>query len=441
MKNKLKFLSLLVFTFQIVLLAQFAGGSGTEEDPWQIRTPENLDSIRYFTGPEHADKYFFQTALIDLGVSPWNEGKGWIPIGNDSLEFMGNYKVEISGYTHHDYDYYYEIGNMLINDSLLNNVGLFGVTKNATIKNVQLILGEIIGNNTCGSLIGSSTNSIIYNCTVASCEVTGYENNIGGLIGTSTEDSISVSCTEGWWGMISGTINGIDCIGGLIGNCRSTISNCYSHSPVEGNSSVGGFVGTVSNANILNCYSVGEVTGTNLYGGFIGSGDSTIVTHSYWDIESSGQNESAYGEGRPSIEMNNWVISDSTYVDWDFVNIWNRSYGNHSSVIPRFYRNIYVGIDEHETIIPQSTVLDQNYPNPFNPSTSISYIIPNGYYDNVKLQIFNTKGELVETLVNKKQNSGKYSVEFNASDLNSGMYFYSLKTLNSSTTKKMILLK
>ncbi len=433
---------LIIISIQLIVFSQFADGTGTVEDPWLIRTASNLDSIRYFLGADHADKYFLQAENIDLGVAPWNDDSGWIPIGNESLPFMGHYEVS-KAYEGYKYVYYYEIQNILIRDSLLNNAGLFGVTNNSKIKNVQLTLGEITGNNSCGSLIGSSMNTTIYNCTAASCEVIGYGNNIGGLIGTSTGDSITVCCSDLYYDFSwyePAEVNGIDYVGGLIGYCKSTISNCYSHSPVGGNSSVGGFVGSVSNANILNSYSVGEVNGIDYVGGFVGSGDSTSVIHSYWGIEASGQSESTYGEGRPGEEMWNWIISDSTYVDWDFDNIWNRSYVTHGPAIPRFYRNLYVGIDVHSTF-PNTTVLEQNYPNPFNPITKISYTLPNGFLDNVKLQIFNTKGELVKSLINEKQNSGLYSVDFNASGLNSGMYFYSLKTANSATTKKMILLK
>ena len=437
MLSKLKILLFILF-LQLIVFSQFAGGSGTEEDPWLIRIPENLDSIRYFLGSEHADKYFKQISSIDLGVAPWNEGKGWIPIGSDSLEFMGHYEVEIY-YDWNGYDYYYEIWNMSINDSLLDNAGLFGIIRNATIKNVQLVYGIILGKSSCGSLIGSSMSSTIYNCTAASCEVIGYENNIGGLIGTSIADSIAVSCSDLYY-YEPAKVNGLDYVGGLIGSCSSTISNCYSNSPVGGNNSIGGFVGSVNNANILNCYSEGQVTGIDLLGGFIGSGDSTLVIHSYWDIESSGLNESIYGEGRPSIEMHNWIISDSTYVDWDFINIWNRSYDNHGSSIPRFYRNIYVGIEEKPTL-PKSILLEQNYPNPFNPTTKLTYTLPNGFYDNVKLQIFNTKGELVKKLVNKKQSAGIHTVNFNASNFNSGMYFYTLEANGISITKKMVLTK
>jgi len=83
--------------------------------------------------------------------------------------------------------------------------------------------------------------------------------------------------------------------------------------------------------------------------------------------------------------------------------------------------------------------LIQNYPNPFNPTTQIDYSLNNPV--NVSLKVFNILGEEVAELVNEKQTSGSYSVFFDASELSSGIYFYTLKAANFVETKKMILIK
>lgn len=83
--------------------------------------------------------------------------------------------------------------------------------------------------------------------------------------------------------------------------------------------------------------------------------------------------------------------------------------------------------------------LEQNYPNPFNPSTLINFTLPASGF--VKLKVFNSIGKEVETLVNGNLSSGSYSVNFNASNLSGGVYFYKLETANFSETKKMILVK
>ena len=83
--------------------------------------------------------------------------------------------------------------------------------------------------------------------------------------------------------------------------------------------------------------------------------------------------------------------------------------------------------------------LTQNYPNPFNPSTKIAYSVP--VSGNVSMVIYDNLGEEVATLVNENKAAGTYNVEFDASSLPSGIYFYSLTSGNFTETKKMILLK
>jgi len=83
--------------------------------------------------------------------------------------------------------------------------------------------------------------------------------------------------------------------------------------------------------------------------------------------------------------------------------------------------------------------LGQNYPNPFNPSTTIKYSVPE--LSKVKITLYNLLGEEVATLVNEEKTAGKYSVQFNAASLTSGVYFYRLQAGNFFETKKMILLK
>jgi photosystem II stability/assembly factor-like uncharacterized protein len=90
--------------------------------------------------------------------------------------------------------------------------------------------------------------------------------------------------------------------------------------------------------------------------------------------------------------------------------------------------------------IPENFSLYQNFPNPFNPSTIIKYQVPQN--SNVELKIFNSLGQEVATLVNGIVNTGTYDVQFNASKLPSGIYFYIIKAGdNFFQAKKMILIK
>lgn len=89
--------------------------------------------------------------------------------------------------------------------------------------------------------------------------------------------------------------------------------------------------------------------------------------------------------------------------------------------------------------IPTEFSLNQNYPNPFNPSTKISYSLPEA--SDVTLKIFNSLGEEVATLVNQKQEVGRYELNFNSTGLASGMYLYKIQAGSFTQTKKMILMK
>ncbi len=98
-----------------------------------------------------------------------------------------------------------------------------------------------------------------------------------------------------------------------------------------------------------------------------------------------------------------------------------------------------VGITQTGNNIPEVYSLEQNYPNPFNPQTNIKFDLPkNGF---VTLSVFDSRGALVQNLVNNDLTAGEYNVTMDASMLPSGVYFYKLNTESFSSTKKMILVK
>ena len=90
-------------------------------------------------------------------------------------------------------------------------------------------------------------------------------------------------------------------------------------------------------------------------------------------------------------------------------------------------------------ILPAQFVLNQNYPNPFNPVTKISYSIDRA--SNVSLKLYDVRGGLVETLLNKRIHSGSHEYILDASHLSSGVYFYTMIVNDVSETKKLILMK
>lgn len=89
--------------------------------------------------------------------------------------------------------------------------------------------------------------------------------------------------------------------------------------------------------------------------------------------------------------------------------------------------------------IPAKFNLAQNYPNPFNPSTTINFSLPKSGY--ITLKVYNSMGSEVKTIVTGNKNAGNYTVDFNASNLSSGIYFYKLQADGFSSVKKMILVK
>ncbi len=88
---------------------------------------------------------------------------------------------------------------------------------------------------------------------------------------------------------------------------------------------------------------------------------------------------------------------------------------------------------------PKKFELSQNYPNPFNPITTISFNLPEA--DNVKLTVFNILGQELKTLVNEFKESGVHTINFDASELNSGMYIYKIEAGTFVQTRKMTLVK
>ena len=106
----------------------------------------------------------------------------------------------------------------------------------------------------------------------------------------------------------------------------------------------------------------------------------------------------------------------------------------------------YSNVVDVEMISPTEFSLAQNYPNPFNPSTTIRYSIPNVTLSGVEgsrvlLKVYDVLGNEIATLVNEEKPAGNYKVEFNASNLASGIYFYRLQAGSFVETKKMILLR
>lgn len=103
------------------------------------------------------------------------------------------------------------------------------------------------------------------------------------------------------------------------------------------------------------------------------------------------------------------------------------------------FGGIVTAIEPVSNTIASEYKLEQNYPNPFNPMTNFEFRIAE--FGLVKIKVYGVTGEEVQTLVNEQLNPGTYKVQFDGSDLSSGVYFYKLITNEFTDTKKMILVK
>ena len=149
-----------------------------------------------------------------------------------------------------------------------------------------------------------------------------------------------------------------------------------------------------------------------------------------------------------------WVMNgDQQFLGEDIVGpISNRSFeGLGSSYAPyrngstndpmirAVIKNPLVAINPIGTVVPEKFSLSQNYPNPFNPSTVIAFNIAKQSF--VSLKIFDILGREVKDIINSNLAAGSYNVDFNASELTSGIYFYTLTAEGFTDTKRMLLVK
>ncbi|MGF7184916.1 hypothetical protein GGQ84_001001 [Desulfitispora alkaliphila] len=310
--------------------AKFAGGTGTAEEPFLIATAEHLNNLRKYLGSEHRNKYFKQIANINLGISPWNEGKGWEPIGDYELEnnFFGKYDGNN-----------FKIEGLYINRPDTTAVGLFGrLHSQGVVKNLKLIEVNITGGNYVGAVSGGWGGDGLSGSKIENVHVTGSVTGseyVGGLVGTgstiirsSSEANVTGTNAGGLAGMsrslidesyAGGVIKGSR-TGGLVGfNYYSTIKNSYSVADVPSGSGLIGH-GYHFSSVLENAYAAGQVGGKGLIGTNHNGGDNYEV-RAYWDRETTGQLESANSDpiyGITTVEMKRQI----TFEGWDFDEIW-----------------------------------------------------------------------------------------------------------------------
>jgi len=332
------YLLIALFFIAIPAQAQYAGGSGTENNPYLIETP--VQFINIGSTPGHWNKHFKLVADIDLGepnLAAYNI------IGTErSQSFSGVF--DGNNLT---------ISNFNLTSPRAQYSGLFGYV-GGEIRNLKLVRPVVAAKGSdVGALAGYLDSGTIADCSVKSADVSG-DDHIGGLVGTSTGRIINCSST--------GSVYGDEYVGGLVGIVDdSTVNTSFSRADVSGNRNVGGFVGKTGDesAIVSNCYATGSVSGNTYVGGLVGqveqgrayksystgsvTGSQYVggltghirvlgnVTHCFWDTQSSGQPTSAGGTGKTTAQMQS--INTYNTAGWDFWNTWTICEGMNSPVL------------------------------------------------------------------------------------------------------------
>ncbi len=260
---------------KVAYYGDFAGGSGTLQDPYRIANALHLDKVRNYLGA-----HFVMMADIDLGVSPWNSGAGWLPIDDGGNGFVGTFDGDGN-----------VVSNLYISRSTSDYVGLFGyVGTSGHISNLGVRSGTVVARNRVGGVAGANY-GVISN-VFAECSVSASSLYAGGLVGFAGPASVHV--------------------------------DTYSTGPVSSGSSIaGGLIGFAnSGMSALSSYAAGSVTAPTAKGGLIGQTVGTIICNSaYWDTQTSGLSGSAGGAsviGRTTAQMR----QQATFGGWDFATVW-----------------------------------------------------------------------------------------------------------------------
>lgn len=253
-------------------MAQFAGGSGTAADPYQVANVLQLQAIK--NAPNNA--HIILVNDIDASATAgWNGGQGFDPIGWFNGTINGN------GYS---------INNLVINRPgsnqaafitqsgpacVVNNIGFSNITvvggamaaaisgaSSGTVDQVT-VSGSISGSTNVGGLVGQNyTNGKIVRATFSG-SVNGSNNSVGGITGYNNSGLID-DC------LVSGSVSGNNEVGGIAGLNEGMIQNSETSVTVSGNATVGGIAGLVNGGQIEGSISGGTVNGSTEVGGMVG---------------------------------------------------------------------------------------------------------------------------------------------------------------------------
>lgn len=216
-------------------------GFGIKTNPYLIEDAEDLKLLaeKVNSGETYTNKYFKQTADIDLNNEPWTPIGTVINNGKDAKPFKGTFDGDG-----------YKITNLKVTGNS-NNAGLFGYTQDATIKNCN-VTGEVKGFNDVGGIVGNADGKTqILSCSFRG-DVTGEDSYIGGIAGSAR------GTIKNCYALADVTAR-IEIAGGIAGYAyHVTIENCYYSGNVPAGNSAGGIAGFVSGSTIKNCVSLAK---------------------------------------------------------------------------------------------------------------------------------------------------------------------------------------
>ncbi|GEM_PF-2018783 len=265
-------------------------GAGTSSYPCQITNVSNLNASRLCLNCSYS-----LTTDLDLDIAPYNTGSGWLPIGNNSNQFRGNFEGNNNTIT-----------DLYINRPSERYMSFFGYINNSNISNLHLILIGLTGDIYTAGLAGA-----VYSSTISNSSVTGDiagSGGSGGLTGYLENSAIKNS-------HVTGNLIGDAGSGGLSGYVMaSTITNSYATGNITATNTIGVLAGYVVSSSIINSYAIGNITGTNSIGGLTGYLYLSSLTNTYAAVNVVGTNHlgGLSGYVRTSTVTNSYATGNVT---------------------------------------------------------------------------------------------------------------------------------
>ena len=254
------------------LSAEFAGGTGEPNDPYQIATAEQLISIG--SDSDLLDRHFVLTEDIDLDPNlPGGRVFTDAPIAPDKSDGVG-------GHSGASFDGIFDgrghtVANLHIEGKDGYDAGLFGKLS-GLVRDLNLA-DVVVSGSPCGAIAGLNHRGMILRCRVTG-HISGAR-DVGGLVGSNWDASL-VECQA------TVQVLGGDNVGGMVGGGPGgTLMRCRVQAEANGEKSVGGLVGRSHRGQVIECRSTGTVIGGRDVGGLIGDSDDTMIWRSSADCD------------------------------------------------------------------------------------------------------------------------------------------------------------